>query len=74
RYIRPEMRQVAGTHDYACLVRGADPYEHFQQTARPTRCLDPADLEAARQVRADKEQFLYRGVPDRETVTAGRRR
>ncbi|MGI9336026.1 MAG: phytanoyl-CoA dioxygenase family protein, partial [Gammaproteobacteria bacterium] len=42
RYIRPEMRQVAGTHDYACLVRGADPYEHFQQTARPTRCLDPA--------------------------------
>ena len=45
RYIRPEMRQVAGVHDYACLVRGTDRYEHFEQTARPTRCLDPADLE-----------------------------
>lgn len=74
RYISPEMRQVAGPRDYAHLVRGADRYDHFEQTPRPTRCLDPVDLEFARKIRADKEQFLYRGVPDRETVTASRRR
>ncbi|MGE0221771.1 MAG: phytanoyl-CoA dioxygenase family protein [Acetobacteraceae bacterium] len=35
RYIPTHVRQVAGTHDSATLVRGVDRYGHFQPEQRP---------------------------------------
>jgi ectoine hydroxylase-related dioxygenase (phytanoyl-CoA dioxygenase family) len=74
RYLRPEMRQVASARDYANLVRGHDPFGHFEPTPVPSRPLDPDCVAAARRVRDAKEQFLYRGVAEREQTAAARRR
>jgi non-haem Fe2+, alpha-ketoglutarate-dependent halogenase len=35
RYIPTTVRQIAGTHDHATLVRGVDTYGHFEQEERP---------------------------------------
>jgi ectoine hydroxylase-related dioxygenase (phytanoyl-CoA dioxygenase family) len=35
RYIPTSVRQVAGSHDHATLVRGVDTYHHFEPEARP---------------------------------------
>jgi len=35
RYIPTYVRQVAGTHDSATLVRGEDRYHHFEEEQRP---------------------------------------
>src|SRR4051812_24025447 len=44
RYIPTYVRQAAGTHDSATLVRGADTYHHFE----PEQCPD-TDMSAAAQ-------------------------
>ncbi|HEY4044154.1 MAG TPA: phytanoyl-CoA dioxygenase family protein [Rhodopila sp.] len=35
RYIPTTVRQIAGTHDHATLVRGVDTYGHFEAEQRP---------------------------------------
>ena len=35
RYIPTTVRQVAGSHDHATLVRGVDTYRHFEPEERP---------------------------------------
>ncbi len=35
RYIPTYVRQVAGSHDSATLVRGVDTYHHFEEEQRP---------------------------------------
>jgi non-haem Fe2+, alpha-ketoglutarate-dependent halogenase len=35
RYIPTTVRQVAGTHDHATLVRGVDTYRNFEPEERP---------------------------------------
>jgi non-heme Fe2+,alpha-ketoglutarate-dependent halogenase len=35
RYIPTTVRQIAGTHDHATLVRGVDTYGHFEPEQRP---------------------------------------
>lgn len=35
RYIPTTVRQIAGTHDHATLVRGVDSYGHFEAEQRP---------------------------------------
>ena len=35
RYIPTTVRQIAGTHDHATLVRGVDTYGHFEPEERP---------------------------------------
>ena len=35
RYIPTTVRQVAGSHDYATLVRGVDTFGHFEHEQRP---------------------------------------
>jgi len=74
RYIRPEMRQVEAPRDFAMRIAGDDAYGHFDSVPLPTTLLDPACLEAAREVRAAKEQFLFRGVDEQEKVVSARRR
>ena len=44
RYIPTTVRQVAGSHDSATLVRGVDAYGHFEAEQRPDADLSPAAL------------------------------
>ncbi|MBS0644397.1 MAG: phytanoyl-CoA dioxygenase family protein [Proteobacteria bacterium] len=44
RYIPTTVRQVAGTHDSATLVRGVDDYGHFEPEQRPDADLSPTAL------------------------------
>ena len=74
RYIRPNMRQVAGPRDFAMLVSGNDGFGHFEPVPEPAKLLDPGCLASAREVRAAKEQFLFRGVDQQEAVATERRR
>ncbi len=44
RYIPTTVRQVAGSHDSATLVRGVDEFHHFEPEQRPDADLSPAAL------------------------------
>jgi len=41
RYIPTHVRQVAGSHDSATLVRGVDTYHHFEEELRPNADMSP---------------------------------
>jgi non-heme Fe2+,alpha-ketoglutarate-dependent halogenase len=41
RYIPTSVRQRAGSHDHATLVRGIDTYHHFEPEARPDADMSP---------------------------------
>jgi ectoine hydroxylase-related dioxygenase (phytanoyl-CoA dioxygenase family) len=62
RYIPTHVRQVAGTHDSATLVRGIDTYGHFELEERPSAECDAAALAAHAAVTARQQQVLYRGT------------
>jgi phytanoyl-CoA dioxygenase PhyH len=42
RYIPTTVRQIAGTHDHATLVRGVDDYGHFEPEEAPDADMSPA--------------------------------
>ena len=42
RYIPTTVRQVAGSHDHATLVRGEDGYGHFEPEQRPDADMSPS--------------------------------
>lgn len=44
RYIPTHVRQVAGSHDHATLVRGVDTYGNFEPEERPAADMAPAAL------------------------------
>ncbi len=44
RYIPTTVRQVAGSHDHATLVRGVDTYGHFEPEERPDADMSPSAL------------------------------
>jgi non-haem Fe2+, alpha-ketoglutarate-dependent halogenase len=44
RYIPTSVRQIAGAHDSATLVRGTDRYGHFELEQRPDADMSPAAL------------------------------
>ena len=44
RYIPTYVRQIAGTHDSATLVRGSDRYGHFAAEERPDADMSSAAL------------------------------
>jgi non-haem Fe2+, alpha-ketoglutarate-dependent halogenase len=44
RYIPTTVRQVAGSHDSATLVRGVDSYGHFEPEERPDADMSPRAL------------------------------
>ena len=60
RYIAPHMRQVAGSRDYAALVRGADRYGHFIEPPRPTVDFAPEAVAYHDTMVADQSRYLYR--------------
>ena len=65
RYIPTYVRQVAGSHDTATLVRGVDRYHHFEEERRPDADLSPDAIAYHAQITGAFSQLLMRGT-DRE--------
>lgn len=65
RYIPTYVRQVAGSHDTATLVRGVDRYHHFDEERRPDADLSPDAVAYHAQITGAFSQLLMRGT-DRE--------
>ena len=65
RYIPTYVRQVAGSHDTATLVRGADRYRHFEEERRPDADLSEAAIAYHAQITGAFSKLLMRGT-DRE--------
>ena len=62
RYIPPNARQVRHEWDSATLVRGRDPYGHFELEPTPTRDFDPAAVEMYRRTDEAQRAVYYRGA------------
>jgi non-heme Fe2+,alpha-ketoglutarate-dependent halogenase len=62
RYIPTYVRQVAGSHDSATLVRGVDTYHHFEEEQRPSADMS-ADAQAYHAAITNAHaQILMRGT------------
>jgi len=62
RYIPTYVRQVAGSHDSATLVRGVDNYHHFEEEQRPLADMsEPAQAYHAA-ITGTHAQILMRGT------------
>ncbi|MCP5266975.1 MAG: phytanoyl-CoA dioxygenase family protein [Burkholderiaceae bacterium] len=64
-FMPPETRQVVGTWDSAALVRGVDPYGHFEHTPVPSRDLDPVALAFHERASLAAREVLYAGASQR---------
>jgi non-haem Fe2+, alpha-ketoglutarate-dependent halogenase len=62
RYIPTYVRQVAGSHDAATLVRGVDRYGHFEPEQRPDADCSPEALAYHAAVTGAHAQILMRGT------------
>jgi ectoine hydroxylase-related dioxygenase (phytanoyl-CoA dioxygenase family) len=62
RYIPTYVRQVAGTHDTATLVRGVDRHGHFALEERPDADLSDAALAHHAMVTGQHAKILMRGT------------
>jgi non-haem Fe2+, alpha-ketoglutarate-dependent halogenase len=62
RYIPTYVRQVAGSHDTATLVRGVDRYGHFEPERRPDADCSPEALAYHAAVTGAHAQILMRGT------------
>jgi len=62
RYIPTYVRQVAGSHDSATLVRGVDTYHHFEEEQRPDADMSPAAVAYHAAVTGAHAQILMRGT------------
>ncbi len=62
RYIPTYVRQVAGSHDTATLVRGVDRYGHFEPERRPHADCSPEALAYHAAVTGAHAQILMRGT------------
>ncbi|HYZ23839.1 MAG TPA: phytanoyl-CoA dioxygenase family protein [Rhodopila sp.] len=60
RYIPTSVRQVAGSHDHATLVRGVDTYHHFEEEQRPDADLSPRALAYHAAVTGEHAAILMR--------------
>lgn len=60
RYISPKMKQETGDKAVATLVRGSDPYGHFELFAGPRGVMTHADLALRRRALAISSQINYR--------------
>jgi non-haem Fe2+, alpha-ketoglutarate-dependent halogenase len=65
RYVPTYVRQVAGSHDSATLVRGVDRYHHFEEEQRPDADMSPAAVAYHAAITDRYSQILMRGT-DRE--------
>jgi non-haem Fe2+, alpha-ketoglutarate-dependent halogenase len=62
RYIPTYVRQVAGSHDTATLVRGVDRYGHFEPERRPDADCSPEALAYHAAVTGAHARILMRGT------------
>jgi len=62
RYIPTYVRQVAGSHDSAMLVRGEDRYRHFEHEQRPDADMSPAAVAYHAAITGAHAQILMRGT------------
>jgi non-heme Fe2+,alpha-ketoglutarate-dependent halogenase len=62
RYIPTSVRQVAGSHDSATLVRGEDHFGHFEHEQRPDADLSPAAVAHHAAITGAHAQILMRGT------------
>jgi non-haem Fe2+, alpha-ketoglutarate-dependent halogenase len=62
RYIPTHVRQVAGSHDSATLVRGEDRYHNFEPEQRPDADLSPAAIAHHATITGAHAQILMRGT------------
>jgi len=62
RYIPTYVRQVAGSHDSATLVRGEDRYHHFAPEERPDGDLSAAAIAHHAAITGAHAQILMRGT------------
>jgi hypothetical protein len=60
RYIPTYVRQVAGGHDSATLVRGVDAYHHFEEERRPDADMSPAAVAYHAAITGAHAQILMR--------------
>jgi non-haem Fe2+, alpha-ketoglutarate-dependent halogenase len=65
RYIPTYVRQVAGSHDTATLVRGVDRFHHFDEERRPEADLSADAVAYHAQITGAHAEILMRGT-DRE--------
>jgi non-haem Fe2+, alpha-ketoglutarate-dependent halogenase len=62
RYIPTYVRQVAGSHDSATLVRGVDTYHHFEEEQRPDADMSAAALAYHAAITGAHAEILMRGT------------
>ncbi|MCP5155864.1 MAG: phytanoyl-CoA dioxygenase family protein [Ectothiorhodospiraceae bacterium] len=62
RYIPPDARQVAADWDSAALVRGRDPFGHFEHEPEPREDFDPIAVDFHRRAEEQQRRILYRGT------------
>jgi len=62
RYIPTYVRQIAGSHDTATLVRGVDRHGHFEPERRPVTDCSPEALAYHAAVTGAHAQILMRGT------------
>jgi hypothetical protein len=69
RYIPPSASQVLADWDCASLVRGNDPYGHFELEPEPSRDFDPACVALQQKADAEQRKIYYQGAkPDQAAV------
>ena len=62
RYIPTYVRQVAGSHDSATLVRGTDTFHHFEQERPPDADMSPEAVAYHAAITGAYAQILMRGT------------
>jgi hypothetical protein len=62
RYIPTYVRQVAGSHDSATLVRGEDRHHNFEHEQRPDADMSPAGVAYHAAITGAHAQILMRGT------------
>lgn len=62
RYIPTYVRQLAGSHDSATLVRGVDKYHHFEEEQRPLADMSPEAQAYHAAITGAHAQILMRGT------------
>lgn len=61
-FMPPETEQIVGAWDSAALVRGEDPYGHFERTPRPAHDFDDAAVAFHERASQAFREVLYHGA------------
>lgn len=70
RYIRPDMAPSEGTLNFGTLMRGADPYGHFQHAPAPQEYFEADALALYEDIRRDQAKVMMKGAKSETTMYA----